>query len=95
MPIQTSYTRARANLAGLLDEVTHNREIVVIERRGNENVVMISEAELSGLLETAQLLRSPRNARRLLVALGRALKKKPSPMSIAELRREVGIEPAP
>jgi len=72
MPIQTTYTKARANLAALWDEVTQNREMVIIQRRGAEDVVMISADELAGLLETAHLLRSPRNAERLLWALGRA-----------------------
>lgn len=92
MTIHTSYTQARASLAKLLDEVIHNREIVVIQRRGSEDVALISADELSSLLETAYLLRSPRNAERLLTALGRALKNETSPQSIEELRKEVGLE---
>jgi antitoxin YefM len=92
MTIQTTYTQARASLAKLLNEVTQNREIVVIQRRGSEDVALISAEELSSLLETAYLLRSPRNAERLLTALGRALKNETSPQSIEELRKEVGLE---
>jgi antitoxin YefM len=91
--IQTTYTNARQNLARLLDEVTKNREIVFIQGRRRESVAMITASELSSLLETAHLLRSPRNAQRLLAALLGALRKKPSPMTIEELRREVGLEP--
>ncbi len=69
MSIQTTYTRARAHLAELLDEVVDNRETVVIRRRGREDVAMIAAAELSSILETAYLLRSPRNAERLLRSL--------------------------
>ena len=73
MPIQTTYTHARAKLAALLDEVTENQEVVIIHRRGAQDVAMISAAELSSLTETAHLLRSPKNAERLLTALNRAL----------------------
>lgn len=91
MAIQTTYTKARANFAKLLDEVTKNRETVIIERRGAEKVAMIAQSELSSLLETAHLLRSPKNAERLLTALERALKKKIKPKTIDELRLEVGL----
>lgn len=93
MAIQTTYTQARANLAKLLDEITQNRETVIIKRRkGAERVAMIAESELSSLLETAYLLRSPKNAERLLTALGRALQKKRRPMTIDGLRLELGID---
>ncbi len=92
MTIQTTYTQARENLAKLLDEVTQNREVVVIQRRGSEDVAMISAEELVSLMETAYLLRSPKNAERLLTALSRALKDETSPQSIEQLRREVGLD---
>ena len=57
MPIQTTYTRARANLAALSDEVTANREVAIIQRRGAEDVALVAAQELDGLLETAYLLR--------------------------------------
>ena len=60
MTIQTTYTHARAKLASLLDEVTKNREIVIIQRRGNEDVALINADELTSILETAHLLRSPK-----------------------------------
>jgi antitoxin YefM len=92
MAIQTTYTKARANLAKLLDAVAQNREIVIIERRGSENVAMVAADELSSLLETAHLLRSPKNAQRLLTALVRALKHRPALMPLEKLRREVGLD---
>ena len=92
MTIQTTYTQARAGLAKLLDQVTHNREVVVIQRRGEEEVALIAASELESLMETAYLLRSPANAERLLAALGRALKNEVQPLTVEELRREVGIE---
>jgi antitoxin YefM len=66
--------------------------VVIIQRRGAEDVAMISADELTSLTETAYLLRSPQNAERLLSALANALKGKEKPRSIEELRREVGIE---
>ncbi len=73
MAIETTYSRARQNLAKLLDEVTVNKETVIIKRRRGESVVMMSQSDASSLVETAYLLRSPRNARRLFAALERAL----------------------
>jgi antitoxin YefM len=92
MTIQTTYTQARASLAKLLDEVIHNREVVVIRRRGSEDVALISAEELGSLMETAYLLRSPKNAERLLAALGHALKGTGSPQTLDDLRREVGLD---
>jgi antitoxin YefM len=95
MAIQTTYTHARANLAALCDTVTANREVVLIHRRGAEDVALIAAGELSSLLETAHLLRSPKNAERLLTALARAQTRTISSQSIDELRGEVGLdEPA-
>jgi antitoxin YefM len=91
MTIQTTYTQARANFATLWDEVTQNHEIVIIQRRGTEDVALISASELSSLLETAHLLRSPANAERLLSALARARNREGTPQSIEELHREVGL----
>ena len=92
MTIQTTYTQARDGLAKLLDQVTHNREIVVIQRRGEEEVAMIAASELESLMESAYLLRSPTNAKRLLSALGRALKGEGEPQSLEDLCREVNLE---
>ena len=91
MTIQTTYTQARDGLAKLLDQVTHDREIVVIQRRGEEEVAMIAASELESLMETAYLLRSPANAGRLLAALGRALKNETSSQTLDDLRQEVGL----
>ena len=92
MAIQTTYTHARARLASLIDEVVKNREVVIIQRRGSEDVAMIAADELAGILETAHLLRSPANARRLLSALERVRKGTGTPQTIDELRDEVGLE---
>jgi antitoxin YefM len=85
---ETTYTSLRANLAGVLDRVVDQQETVIVRRRGARDVALVPAAELAGLIETAHLLRSPRNARRLLAALGRAGRGKSKPGSVAELRRE-------
>ncbi len=92
MTIHTTYTQARAKFANLLDQVANQREIVIVQRRGEEDVAMIAAAELESLTETAYLLRSPKNAERLLSALGKALKEEGATLEIPELRREVGVE---
>ena len=89
---RTTYTQARATLASLCDRVAETREPYVIERRNGENVALISERELNALLETAHLLRSPKNAARLASALSRANRGKPAPTSLHELRRSLGLE---
>jgi antitoxin YefM len=92
MPIYTTYTQARTSLAKMLDQVTHDREVVVIQRCGEEDVAMVAATELESLLETAYLLRSPHNAERLLSALSRALKNEGSSQSIEELRHAVDLD---
>ena len=91
MPIQTTYTQVRSNLAKLWDEVTRNQEIVIISRRGSEDVALISASELSSLIETVHLLRSPKNAERLLAALSDVKARTVEPQTLEELRREVGF----
>lgn len=91
MSIETTYTTARDNLKSLLDEVTRSREPIIIRRRTGGDVALIAVDELNGLLETAHLLRSPRNAKRLLTALERAKEKGSSSQSVEDLRSEVGI----
>jgi antitoxin YefM len=92
MPIQTTYTNARSHFAKLWDEVINNQEVIIIKRRGTEDVALISADELSGLLETSHLLRSPKNVKRLLQALERARSKEGNPSSLESLRKEVGFE---
>jgi len=92
MAIRTTYTKARANLAQLCNKVSENKEVVYIKRRNAEDVALISESELSSLLETSYLLQSPKNAQRLLKALNRALFGKGSPSSLEELKREFGFD---
>lgn len=66
-----SYTESRARYAEVLDDVVNDREEVVITRAGHEPVVMMSLEDFESLRETAYLMRSPANARRLLDAMER------------------------
>jgi antitoxin YefM len=90
--IKTNYSQAREKFASLLSQVTDDREIAIITRRGAEDVAMVAADELAGLLETAHLLRSPANAKRLLTALHRAQTKNLPTSAIADLRRKLNID---
>jgi antitoxin YefM len=63
-----TYTRARENLARTMDQVCDNHEPVVVTRQQQRSVVILSLEDYQALEETAYLLRSPANARRLLAA---------------------------
>lgn len=89
MSIETTYSQARENLASLMDRVTDQLEVVIISRRGGKRVAMVDAAEYEGVLETAHLLRSPRNAARLLLALDQSQRGEGLKLSVEELRVKV------
>ena len=64
-----TYSTARANLANTMDRVCNDHEAVIITRGGEQSVVMLSLEDFKAMEETAYLLRSPANAKRLLVAM--------------------------
>lgn len=66
-----SYTESRARYAEVLDGVVNDREEVVITRAGHEPVVIVSLDDYESLKESAYLMRSPANARRLMDAMER------------------------
>jgi antitoxin YefM len=66
-----SYSESRARYAETLDSVVNDREEVVITRARHEPVVMVSLDDYQSLKESAYLLRSPENARRLITAIER------------------------
>ncbi|WP_019813536.1 type II toxin-antitoxin system Phd/YefM family antitoxin [Saccharomonospora saliphila] len=66
-----TYSESRANYAETLNMVVDDREEVVITRSGHDPVVMVALDDYESLKETAYLLRSPENARRLLGAIDR------------------------
>jgi antitoxin YefM len=72
---EISYTEAQSNLGILFDRVADSKDIIIVKRDGKDkNVALIAEADLSSLLETVYLLRSPANAARLHGAIDRAKK---------------------
>jgi antitoxin YefM len=74
-----------------MDLAIKDREIVIVRRRKGDAVAMIAADELSSLMETAHLLRSPKNAERLLSALGRSRQGKGEPLFLDALKIEVGL----
>ncbi|MEP6714395.1 MAG: type II toxin-antitoxin system Phd/YefM family antitoxin [Terriglobia bacterium] len=95
MPTETSYTSLRENLASILDQVVDQQETIIVRRRGARDVALVPARELAALMETAHLLRSPENARRLLKALGRAAKGPTKTTDVTQLRREILGEARP
>jgi antitoxin YefM len=79
-----SYSESRARYAEVLDSVVNDREEVVITRAGREPVVMVSLEDYESLKETAYLLRSPENARRLLASIERLESGQGLPRDLAE-----------
>ena len=92
MAIETTYSQARGQLKSLMDRTVHDREVVVVRRRTGGDVAMIAADELESLIETAHLLRSPKNADRLLAALARARSESLPATSIASLQQQVGFD---
>lgn len=97
--METTYTKARENLAALLDRAVDDKDVIIIKRRGNRDVALIDASELASLMETAYLLRSPQNAARLLDALEwsksrdlQPIETKDTETAIADLKLELGIE---
>lgn len=64
-----SYSTARAKLASTMDRVCEDHEPIIITRKGQQSVVMLSLEDFTALEETSYLLRSPANAKRLLTAI--------------------------
>lgn len=66
-----TYSAARATLAATMDRVCNEHEPVIITRNGTQSVVLLSLADYNSMEETAYLLQSPRNARKLLASIAR------------------------
>jgi len=67
-----SYSELRRNLAEFMNKVCDDRDTLLVTRQGARSVVMLSEEDYEGLLETVHLLRSPANAARLLQSIQQA-----------------------
>jgi antitoxin YefM len=81
-----SYSKLRANLAALLDEASETLEPIIVERRGKARVAFIDAAELSSIMETLHLLRTPANAEALFKSLEQARSGKAVAMTLDELK---------
>ena len=86
-----TYSTARDHLAEVWDKTVSTREPVIVSRRGTESIVMLPLEEWEGLQETAHLLRSPANARRLLAALNRLDSGEGEILSINSLERRSSL----
>ena len=64
-----TYSTARAKLADTMDRVCNDHEPIIITRNGQQAVVMMALDDFKALEETSYLLRSPKNARRLLESI--------------------------
>lgn len=87
-----TYSYARDHLAEVWDEVENSQTPMRIQRRGHQDMALIPADELASLEETAHLLRSPKNAARLLSALARSTGRKTPPTELAELRLQLGLD---
>ncbi len=64
-----TYTEARKNLSNIIERVCDDHDPYIITKRRDKSVVMLSLEDYESLMETAHLLRSPKNARRLLESI--------------------------
>ena len=86
-----TYSHLRENLAEIWDQVEDTQEPVIVKRRGHQDMAILPADELESLRETAYLLRSPKNARRLLEAIARAVQGVTQAVDAAALRAELGL----
>jgi len=91
LAVETTYTNLRQGLASFLKKVAEDQEVVIVRRRDAGDVALVPAEELAGLMETAHLLRSPRNAQRLLAALRRAQRGAGKRVTLEDLREEMGL----
>jgi antitoxin YefM len=90
--VSTTYSYARDNLAELWDEVENRQAPIIIERRNHQAMALITADELASLEATAHLLRSPKNAARLLAALARSSRRSTPPIELEQLRQTLGLD---
>ncbi len=91
MTDRLTYSQLRTNLKAACDQVCDHHEPLVVERRRGGDVVLLAKEDYRSLEETAYLLRSPENARRLLEALLRRPEDRETFNSIDELRNALGV----
>ena len=90
MSDRLSYSELRRSLKAACDRVCDRHEPLVIERRGGGDVVLLAKEDFQSLEETAYLLSSPENARRLLQALDGRPEDRKAFATIDELKDALG-----
>lgn len=88
---QVSYTKLRANLKATLDRAVDDHVVIVVERARGGDAVLISREDYEALNETAYLLRSPANAKRLKAANRRAKASRKTFATVTALKNAVGL----
>jgi antitoxin YefM len=91
--METSYTKARENLAALMDKAVDDREAIIIHRRGQPDVALIAADELESLIETLHVLGNPANAESFFRAMEQSSAGLAQRVDIDELRAEFGLPP--
>ncbi len=92
MDFQTTYKKARANLAELMNKAVDDKIPVYITNKNGIRVAMIDADMYESLIETVYLLSSPMNAHWLLKAIEQADRSEGKKMTVKELRRTVGLD---
>jgi antitoxin YefM len=82
-----TYSTARSNLAGLMEKVCENHEPMIITKKGNITVVMLSLEDYEAMEETNYLIRSPKNAKRLMEGLKQLDDGKKTVKTLEDLKR--------
>ncbi len=88
---QVTYSKLRANLKSALDRAVNDHEVIVVERARGGDAVLMSREDYEALNETAYLLRSPVNAKRLIAANRRAKSKQKAFASVKALKHAAGL----
>lgn len=86
-----TYSHLRANLAEVWNEVEDTQEPIIVQRKGHQDLAILPADELASIQETAHLLRSPKNARRLLEAMVRAIEGQGEVVDANELAKRIGL----
>ena len=89
-----TYSHFREHLAEIWNQVEDSQDPIIITRRDHQDLALIPADELASLREIAHLLRSPRNAARLLAALTRSLEGSTVPVTMDVLRAELSVPTA-
>jgi len=91
MNVTVPYSRLQGNLQWTCDRVCHEHEPILVERGEGKNIVLLSEQDYASLAETAYLMRSCANARRLTEAMHRPRSEQIAFTDTNELKNAVGL----